>query len=310
VAGVLLVPAREFVTPTWSLPPTPIKAFVFELMPHHLQGPTVPSQQSSPRFAERLAMRIHRMGLGSAWLFQGVVAVAVALGVAALLVILDSASWLTALTAAVLALIPALAAGSLALHLARALAESTHQKLSLMMDDELTGVSNRRQFLRVADREWSRCRRYGDDGAMLMIDIDHLRRINDNLGIRCGDAILLEVTRRVAATLRQSDVLGRFGGAELAVFLSHTDPLGALDAAERIRQQVAASPFRWEQAHVVVTVSVGVAQVHSGQQTLDSLIQEGEAALHTAKDAGRNCVRAAPIQPRSNSGETAPAARP
>ena len=91
---------------------------------------------------------------------------------------------------------------------------------------------------------------------MLMIDIAHLRRINDNLGIRCGDAILLEVTRRVAATLRQSDVLGRVGGAELAVFLSHTDPLGALDAAERIRLQVAASPFRWEQAHVVVTVSV------------------------------------------------------
>jgi diguanylate cyclase (GGDEF)-like protein len=129
------------------------------------------------------------------------------------------------------------------------------------------------------------------------------------LGVRCGDAILLEVTRRVAATLRQSDVLGRFGGAELAVFLSHTDPLGALDAAERIRQQVASSTFRWEQAHVVVTVSVGVAQVHMGQSSMDSLIQESEAALRIAKDAGRNCVRASHIAPRSN-GENTPVTRP
>lgn len=276
--------------------------------PQTLDSP-VSSPDPSPRRAERFAMMVSHIGLGSAWMFQSLVALAVAVGVAALLVLLDGASWGTALLAGVLALLPALAVGVLSLHLARALAESTRQKRSLMMDDELTGVNNRRQFLRVADREWSRCRRYGDDGAMLLIDIDHLRRINDNLGIRCGDAILLEVTRRIAATLRQSDVLGRFGGAELAVFLSHTDPLGALDAAERIRQQVAATPFRWEQAHVVVTVSVGVAQVHSGQTALDSLIQESDAALRLAKEAGRNCVRAIQAVPRSSNGESAPATR-
>ena len=118
------------------------------------------------------------------------------------------------------------------------------------------------------------------------------------MGQRCGDAILLEVTRRVNATLRQSDLLARFGGAELAVFLPHTDPLGALDAAERIRQQVASAPFRWESAHVVATVSVGVAHVHMGQASLDGLVQDAEAALQAAKEAGRNCVRATPIQPR------------
>lgn len=255
-------------------------------------------------------MAVSHVGLRSAWVFQAVVALLVAVGVAALLVLLDGAAWGTALLAGMLALLPALVVGGLALYLARALAESTRQKQALMMDDELSGVSNRRQFLRVAEREWSRCRRYGDDGALLLIDIDHLRRINDNLGIRCGDAILLEVTRRIAATLRQSDVLGRFGGAELAVLLSHTDPLGALDAAERIRQQVAASPFRWEQAHVVVTVSVGVAQVHSGQSAMESLVQEGEAALKLAKEAGRNCVRAAGSLPRSSNGESAAATRP
>lgn len=274
-----------------------------------LPDPMVARPEHPMPFAQRFALLVHRIGLGSAWLFQVGVAVAVGVGVTLLLVLLDGASWATAVAAGVLALLPALLAGGVALHLARALAETTQQRELMMVDDELTGVSTRRQFLRVAEREWSRCRRYGDDGALLLIDTDHLRRINDNLGIRCGDAILLEVTRRVNATLRQSDVLASFGGAELAVFLPHTDPLGALDAAERIRQQVASTPFQWEQAHVVVTVSVGVAHVHLGQQSLDGLIQESELALQTAKEAGRNCVRAAPIQPRSNSGEVRPVTR-
>ena len=243
---------------------------------------------------------VGRVGLGPAWLFQVGVALLVGLCVATVLVMLDGAAWSAALAAGGLAMLPALLAGGVALHLAKALAQSSNQREMLSLEDELTGVSNRRQFLRVAEREWSRCRRYGDNGALLLIDADHLRRINDHLGQRCGDAILLETTRRVSATLRQSDVLARFGGAELAVFLPHTDPLGALDAAERIRQQVASAPFLWEQAHVVATVSVGVSHVHGGQMSLDGLIQEAESALTAAKEAGRNCVRAAPIQPRRN----------
>ncbi|HSI60272.1 MAG TPA: GGDEF domain-containing protein [Ideonella sp.] len=254
------------------------------------------------RWTQALTRVMGRTSLGSAWMFQSGVAVVVALCVAGVLVALDGVSWPAAVLAGAAALLPALLAGGVALHLARALAQSTMQRELLSVEDELTGVSNRRQFLRLTDREWARCRRYGDDGALLLIDTDHLRRINDNLGQRCGDAVLLEVTRRVSGTLRQSDLLARFGGAELAVFLPHTDPLGALDAAERIRQQVASTPFRWEQSHVVATVSVGVAHVHMGQVSLDGLIQDGEVALQAAKEAGRNCVRATPIQPR-RSGE-------
>ncbi|WP_396267417.1 GGDEF domain-containing protein [Ideonella sp.] len=256
------------------------------------------TKDTSPAWPQRLAQWVSRFSLGSAWMFQAGVGGLVAAGVATLLVVLDGVSWSTAALAGVLALMPALLAGGVALHLARTLAQSASQREMLSLEDELTGVSNRRQFLRLAEREWSRCRRYGDNGALLLIDADHLRRINDNLGQRCGDAILLEVTRRISATLRQSDLLARFGGAEMAVYLPHTDPLGALDAAERIRQQVASTPFLWEQAHVVVTVSVGVAHVHGGQLALDALVHEAEAALNAAKEAGRNCVRAAPIQPR------------
>ena len=266
---------------------------------------TLTRSTTATPLTQRLALAAMRMGTGTAWMFELSVGLAVALAVAALLVALDGMSWGAALLAGALALLPALLAGAVALHLARALAESHQQREMLMLDDDLEGVSSRRQFLRLSEREWSRCRRYGDDGALLLIDIDHLKRINDGMGLRCGDAVLLEVTRRVNATLRQSDVLGRFGGAELAIFLPHTDPLGALDAAERIRQQVAGAAFRWEQSHLVVTVSVGVAHVHMNQPTLDALITESESALELAKAAGRNCVRAAPILPRSNSGEAA-----
>jgi diguanylate cyclase len=251
-------------------------------------------------WVHRLSSAVGLMGWRSAWVFQGSVALCVAAAVAVALLLLDHVSPSAALAGALIAMVPALLTGMVAMNLARALARSARQRELLSVDDELTGVNNRRQFMRLAEREWARCRRYGDDGALLLIDLDHLGRVNENLGQRCGDAVLLEVTRRVSATLRQSDVLARFGGAELAVFLPHTDPLGALDAAERIRQQVAATPFRWDKAHVVATVSVGVAHVHAGQLALDGLIQEAEAALRTAKDAGRNCVRSAPILPRQS----------
>jgi len=168
------------------------------------------------------------------------------------------------------------------------------------VDDDLTGLSNRRHFLELVEREFARCRRYGDDGALLLIDADHLRRINEHLGQLCGDALLLEVTKRVGTTLRQPDLLARFGGAELAVFLPNTDPLGALDAAERIRQQVASAPYTWNQTHVVATVSIGVATVHQGQLSVDTMVLEAEQALEAAKEAGRNCVRTGPIKPRRN----------
>ncbi len=95
-------------------------------------------------------------------------------------------------------------------------------------------------------------------------------------------------------------MLARFGGAELAVFLPNTDPLGALDAAERIRQQVASAPYTWQQTHVVATVSIGVATVHQGQLSVDTMVHEAEQALEAAKEAGRNCVRTGPIKPRKN----------
>ncbi len=207
------------------------------------------------------------------------------------------------LTAALL-----LACGVL-LRLARTVIDLRARQRLASADDDLTGIANRRNFLQTVDREFARCRRYGEEGALLLIDADHLRRINEHLGQSCGDALLLEVTRRVGTTLRQPDVLARFGGAELAVFLPKTDPLGALDAAERIRQQVASAPYQWQQTHVVATVSIGVATVHPGQLSVDSMVHEAEQALEAAKEAGRNCVRTGPIKPQ-RSGESSRSVKP
>ncbi|NDY93354.1 GGDEF domain-containing protein [Ideonella livida] len=257
-----------------------------------------------------LARLLARWGWRSAWFFNAMVAVGVGLLVAVVVRLLDGATWAGAALAGALAMVPAAVAGGVTLHLARLLAQTSRAPDVMGVEEEQENVHSRRQFMRLADREWSRCRRYGDDGALLLIDADHMRRLNDTMGQRCGDAVLQEIVRRVGATMRQSDILAKFSGAEAAVFLPHTDPLGALDAAERIRQQVASQPFRWDDAHIVATVSVGVAHVHAGQLSLDGLIHDAEAALTMAKEAGRNCVRAAPIQPRHNDASSHPMSPP
>jgi diguanylate cyclase len=157
--------------------------------------------------------------------------------------------------------------------------------------DELTGVYNRRQFLVLADREWARCRRYDMGAAMVMLDVDHFKRVNDLHGHLAGDLMLREIARAAGETLRHADFLGRFGGEEFIVFLPHTDTLGALDVAERIRERVAAIKLEWRGQQIATTVSLGVATLGIAHETVGALIADADRALYTAKDAGRNCVR-------------------
>jgi diguanylate cyclase len=164
--------------------------------------------------------------------------------------------------------------------------------------DALTGAFTQRHFVAATDREWARIRRHGEDAALLMVDVDHFRAVNDKHGPACGDAALVEITRIASATLRQYDLLARFGGGVLVVYLPHTDPIGALDVAERIRERVAGYRLTWEAQSVGVTVSIGVAAVGADHQALDGVIADAGTALREAKAAGRNCVRAAPVQPK------------
>ena len=171
--------------------------------------------------------------------------------------------------------------------------------------DELTGLYNRRHFMELVEREVARWRRYGSGGALLLVDADHFRLVNEHHGRACGDALLGEIARVVQGALRQPDLLGRFGGEALVVFLPHTDPLGAIDVADRVREEVSRIRLSWGGHEVRTTVSIGVAALEPGHTLVDALVRDADSALFAAKDAGRNCVRAAPIQPR-RSGEAHP----
>ena len=166
--------------------------------------------------------------------------------------------------------------------------------------DALTGAYTQLHFVAAADREWSRIRRHGEDATLLMVDVDHFKRLNDEHGMPCGDAMLVEITRQAASTLRPYDLLSRFGGGVLVVYLPHTDLLGALDVAERIRDRVAGLRLGWQGKKVKATISVGVAGIGAAHAALDAVIADAGAALREAKAAGRNCVRAAPIPPKRN----------
>jgi diguanylate cyclase len=179
-------------------------------------------------------------------------------------------------------------------------AEAARRQLGVLATrDDLTGALNRRQFLVLAEREWARCRRYEMSAALLMFDVDHFKRVNDLHGHLAGDLMLREMSQAVARTLRQADLFGRFGGEEFIAFLPHTDTLGALDAAERIRDAVAGLSLEWRGQQVRTTVSVGVVSLDNDHETLGALIGDADLALYAAKDAGRNCVRTAPMPPLS-----------
>jgi diguanylate cyclase (GGDEF)-like protein len=212
---------------------------------------------------------------------------------------------IAAVTAAVCCLLVAPLMGSVVLRLVFAL-ERARQKLAVLAtQDELTDIHNRRHFMTLVQREWARAHRYSTDAALLLIDVDHFKRVNDAHGHLCGDELLRRIAHGIADSLRQPDVLARFGGEEFVVFLPQTDPLGALDVAERIREGVQALQLPWHGVTVGVTVSIGVAPLRPDLLSLDWSLHEADTALYAAKAAGRNCVRTVPIAANS-SGDTHP----
>jgi diguanylate cyclase (GGDEF)-like protein len=235
-----------------------------------------------------------------------------ALLVLAVLGLTQAATWLLGLGTRPLAL---LAAGGWALVLAPFIAAGLLQLMfqldaarrrqsSTATRDEATGAHNRRHFLQMAEREWARCRRYGEDGALLLVEADQHRALEARHGAACADALLRDITRLAKQSLRQPDLLARYGTAALVVFLPNTDPLGALDVAERMRERIAGHTLRWQDGGVSTTLSIGVASVGAAHLTLETLLQDALGALQAARDAGRNCVRAAPVQPRATGGRT------
>ncbi|HVS36547.1 MAG TPA: GGDEF domain-containing protein [Gemmataceae bacterium] len=170
-------------------------------------------------------------------------------------------------------------------------AEYHEEIYRLTIIDALTDIHNKRYLLEFLDRELSRSARYGRPLALIMIDLDHFKSINEDLGHLGGDFTLREVASCIRGNVRKEELFARYGGEEFAVVLPETNLEGAVVVAERIRGQVEQRVFQYEGKTYPVTISVGVAATN-GENALtpNDLIGKADDQLFRAKHDGRNRV--------------------
>jgi diguanylate cyclase (GGDEF)-like protein/PAS domain S-box-containing protein len=161
----------------------------------------------------------------------------------------------------------------------------------LATTDGLTGLCNRRQFLELGHREFTRAQRQGLELTALMLDVDHFKRINDTHGHETGDRVLAALALALKTSLRDHDLCGRLGGEEFAVLLPDTGQELGLRAAERLRGTLAQVRVDSDAGQLACTVSLGLAWRRPHMESLEHLLEEADRALYAAKQAGRDCVR-------------------
>ncbi len=152
--------------------------------------------------------------------------------------------------------------------------------------DSLTGLFNRRQFEVLAQKEIQIAQRHGMPFCVLMLDIDHFKKVNDTYGHDMGDSVLQQLALALKTTLRESDILARYGGEEFIVFLTHTTPNEGLFAAERIRRSIEDLHIHLNGHEVTVTISIGLSGILNN--SLPELVKQADIALYESKRTGRN----------------------
>ena len=160
----------------------------------------------------------------------------------------------------------------------------------LITVDELTNISNRRHFFSQASTELQKAHRYDTPLSAIMSDIDHFKEFNDTFGHAAGDEVLRQVAATFRTTIRNVDIVGRYGGEEFAIILPHTDLEAALATAERLRTALDETQLRWDDQSLSVTASFGVAQLQDSDDSVHTLLERADRQLYAAKQRGRNCV--------------------
>ncbi|MEN3973780.1 GGDEF domain-containing protein [Emcibacter sp. SYSU 3D8] len=184
----------------------------------------------------------------------------------------------------------AMEAGIIFNPMVRRIVHYTTDLLQLASTDPLTGLLNRRSFLDSAFAEVRRARRDGAPSALMSIDADHFKRINDTQGHQAGDEVLMAMATALAARSRNSDVLGRIGGEEFAILMPGVSLERAMQMAERLRGDVARLRTPTESGFVSFTISIGVTLVRDDESELTPALNRADKALYAAKSAGRNKV--------------------
>ena len=162
--------------------------------------------------------------------------------------------------------------------------------------DHLTGALTRRAFVDQAEKEIERARRYGRVGSLVMLDVDHFKRVNDTYGHAVGDLVLQKIASIAGLTLRPSDLFGRLGGEEFALLLPETTGTAAVVAADRLRQKISEYPMKLPGGGVMrVTASFGVAELSTPVRSITAWLERADKMLYVAKSSGRNCTELAEL---------------
>ena len=158
--------------------------------------------------------------------------------------------------------------------------------------DPLTGLKNRRRFEEDLQRELALSRRQGTTGALLSLDLDNFKQVNDTLGHPVGDRVIEEIAGVLGARMRETDVLARIGGDEFAIVLPNSDESEARRVADSIASAIREHVPQTDDVPQI-TISIGIAMFGAGTgATFDSVQTDADAAMYEAKDAGRDSVRA------------------
>jgi diguanylate cyclase (GGDEF)-like protein len=161
---------------------------------------------------------------------------------------------------------------------------------SLALTDALTGLQNRRSLFELGRLEFARSIRMNRPFSCMMLDVDHFKRINDNHGHAIGDEVLQEFAQRSKNSVREVDIIGRYGGEELVIILPETDLKTAKLVAERLRSSIEKTPVSVSTGELSMTISVGVATKDENTCDLETLIARADQAMYIAKYKGRNQV--------------------
>lgn len=170
--------------------------------------------------------------------------------------------------------------------------KTEEELLRLAATDPLTGTFNRREFTAIAEREALRSSRYHHSLSILMLDLDHFKRLNDTYGHAAGDKALQRFTMICANALRNVDVFGRWGGEEFVALLPETDIQGATIIAERLRKLTSDNVLTFNDHKISFTISIGIAEFKDGEVTIDQALSRADSAVYDAKKAGRDRISA------------------
>jgi diguanylate cyclase (GGDEF)-like protein len=158
----------------------------------------------------------------------------------------------------------------------------------LAITDPVTGLNNRRRLFELGEQEFNRSKRYERPLSAIMLDLDHLKTVNDSFGHSVGDQVLIQFAENCRNGIRHVDVLCRYGGEEFVILLPETDLEEAYTIAERLREYTEHTPVESSVGLLPITVSVGVAALDETCGTLQELIDRADFAQYASKDNGRN----------------------